>query len=33
MIIWDSKKFECIENVIGSFSVSVKLESAEEGSF
>ena len=33
VIIWDSKKFECIEKVIGSFSVSVKLESVEEDSF
>ena len=33
MIIWDSNKFECVEKVVGSFSVSVKLESMEEGSF
>ena len=33
MIIWDSNKFECVEKVLGSFSVLVKLESVEEGSF
>ena len=33
VIIWDSNKFECVEKVLGSFSVSVKLESVEEGSF
>ena len=33
MIICDSNKFECIEKVLGSFSVLVKLESGEEGSF
>ena len=33
MIIWDSNKLERIENVIGSFSISMKLESVEEGSF
>ena len=33
VIIWDSNKFECIEKLIGSFSVSMKLESIEEGSF
>ena len=26
VIIWDSNKFECIEKVLGSFSVSVKLK-------
>ena len=33
MIIWDSNKFERIEKVLGSFSISVKLEYVEEGSF
>ena len=33
MIMWDSNKFKCIEKVLGSFSVSMKLNSGEEGSF
>ena len=31
--MWDSNKFECTEKVLGSFSVSVKLELEEEGAF
>ncbi|RVX05721.1 Transposon TX1 uncharacterized 149 kDa protein [Vitis vinifera] len=33
VILWDSSKFECIEKVLGSFSVTVKFNSGEEGSF
>ena len=33
MIIWNSDKLKCIEKVLGSFSVIVKLNSGEEGSF
>ena len=33
VIMWDSNKFKCTEKVLGSFSVSVKLNSSEEGSF
>ena len=33
MIMWDSNKFKCTENVLRSFSVTVKLNSSEEGSF
>ena len=33
MILWDSSKFECTEKVLGSFSVTVKFNSGEEGSF
>ncbi|RVX16267.1 putative mitochondrial protein [Vitis vinifera] len=33
VILWDSVKFNCSENVLGSFSVTVKLNSDEEGSF
>ena len=33
MIIWNSNKFKCIEKVKGSFSVSMKFEYVEEGSF
>ena len=30
MIMWDSNKFKCTENVLRSFSVTVKLNSGEE---
>ncbi|RVW50733.1 putative ribonuclease H protein [Vitis vinifera] len=30
---WDRSKFECTEKVLGSFSVTVKFNSGEEGSF
>ena len=33
MITWDSNKFVYTEKVLGSFSVSMKLEYVEEGSF
>ncbi|RVW19675.1 hypothetical protein CK203_114554 [Vitis vinifera] len=33
VILWDSVKFNCSEKVLGSFSVSVKLNSDEEESF
>ena len=33
VIIWDSSKFKCSDVVLGSFSVTVKLCSEEEGSF
>ena len=33
VIICDSNKLECVEKVLGSFSVLVKLESVEEGFF
>ncbi|RVW25924.1 hypothetical protein CK203_095970 [Vitis vinifera] len=33
VILWDSIKFKCTEKVLGSFSVTVKLNSDEEGSF
>ncbi|RVW78875.1 LINE-1 retrotransposable element ORF2 protein [Vitis vinifera] len=33
VILWDSVKFNCSEKVLGSFSVTVKLNSDEEGSF
>ena len=33
MIIWDLNKFNCTEKVIGSFSISMRLEFVEEGSF
>ena len=33
VIMWYSNKFKCIEKVLGSFSVSMKLNSGEEGSF
>ena len=33
MILWDSVKFNCSEKVLGSFSVTVKLNSDEEGFF
>ncbi|RVW63729.1 Retrovirus-related Pol polyprotein from transposon TNT 1-94 [Vitis vinifera] len=33
VILWDSIKFKCTEKVLGSFSVIVKLNSDEEGSF
>ena len=33
VIIWDSNKFECVEKVLGSYFVLVKLESVGEGSF
>ena len=32
-MLWDSIKFKCTEKVLGSFSVTVKLNSDEEGSF
>ena len=32
-IFWDALKFKCLEVVLGSISVTVKLESEEEGSF
>lgn len=32
MIIWNSNKFNCTKKVLGSFSVTVKLNSDEEGS-
>ena len=33
VILWDSVKFNCSEKVLGSFSVTVKLNSDEEGFF
>ena len=33
VILWDSIKFKCTEKVLGSFSVTVKLNSDEERSF
>ncbi|RVW30367.1 La-related protein 1A [Vitis vinifera] len=33
VILWDSNKFKCTEKVLGSFSVTVKLNFGEEGSF
>ncbi|RVW70784.1 hypothetical protein CK203_058030 [Vitis vinifera] len=33
VILWDSSKFECTKKVLGSFSVTVKFNSGEEGSF
>ena len=33
VILWDSNKFKCTKKVLGSFSVTVKLNSGEEGSF
>ena len=33
MILWDSIKFKCTKKMLGSFSVTVKLNSDEEGSF
>ncbi|RVW29636.1 hypothetical protein CK203_100953 [Vitis vinifera] len=33
VILWDLIKFKCTEKVLGSFSVTVKLNSDEEGSF
>ena len=33
VIMWDSNKFKCTEKVLGSFSVTVKLNSSEEGPF
>ena len=33
VITWDSNKFVYTEKVLGSFSVSMKLECVEEGSF
>ena len=33
VIMWDSNKFKCTEKVLGSFFVTVKLNSDEEGSF
>ena len=32
-IFWDALKFKCLEVVLGFFSVTVKLESEEEGFF
>ena len=33
VILWDSIKFKCLEKVLGSFSITVKLNSDEEGFF
>ena len=33
MILWDSNRLKFTEKVLGSFSVIVKLNSGEEGSF
>ena len=33
MIMWDSNKFKCTDKVLRSFSVTVKLNSSEEGLF
>ncbi|RVW62006.1 hypothetical protein CK203_062400, partial [Vitis vinifera] len=33
VILWDSNKFECTEKVLGSFSVTVKFNSGEEGGY
>lgn len=33
MIIWDSNKFSCSEIVLGSFLVTIKPRSDEEGTF
>ena len=33
VILWDSIKFKCTKKVLGSFSVTVKLNSNEERSF
>ncbi|WKA09802.1 hypothetical protein VitviT2T_027421 [Vitis vinifera] len=33
VILWDSIKFKCSEKVLGSFSITVKLNSDEEGFF
>ena len=33
VIMWDTNKLKCTEKVLGSFSVTVKLNSSEEGSF
>ena len=33
VIMWDSNKLKCTKKVLGSFSVTVKLNSGEEGSF
>ena len=32
-IFWDAWRFKCLEVVLGSFSVTIKLESEDEGSF
>ena len=31
--MWDTNKLKCIEKVLGSFSITMKLNSSEEGSF
>ena len=31
--MWDTNKLKCIEKALGSFSITVKLNSGEEGSF
>ena len=33
VIMWDSNKLKCTEKLLGSFSVTVKLNFDEEGSF
>ena len=33
VILWDSNKFKCTEKMLGSFFITVKLNSGEEGSF
>ena len=33
VILWDSNKLKCTKKVLGSFSITVKLNSGEEGSF
>ncbi|RVW92960.1 Transposon TX1 uncharacterized 149 kDa protein [Vitis vinifera] len=33
VILWDSNKFKCAEKMLGSFFITVKLNSGEEGSF
>ena len=33
VILWDSNKFKCTEKVLGSFSLIVKLNFDEDGSF
>ena len=33
MILWDSNRLKFTEKVLGSFSVTVKLNFGEEGSF
>ncbi|RVW55306.1 hypothetical protein CK203_089046 [Vitis vinifera] len=32
-ILWDALRFKCSEVILGSFSVTVKLESEDDGSF